>query len=150
MNLYASPIDLTKLIPTGGVSKFYYVSDTKLSGVYGLGAFQTLGQTGISPDINFYPNPGGGSYGSANTPHNYIESGQAFILSSTGTAGTLSFSETDKYTASIGNTTMLLGQGTGGKKSQLRTRLHSVSSNGTAELLDGVLIQYNEEYSDGY
>ena len=47
-NPYASEIDLSNLSITGGVKKFYTVWDPKLGGAFGLGAFQTLGQTGGS------------------------------------------------------------------------------------------------------
>jgi hypothetical protein len=49
--------------------------DPKLLGTSGLGAYHLYASNGYDPV------PGGGSYG--NTPNSRIESGQAFIVSST-------------------------------------------------------------------
>jgi hypothetical protein len=144
-NPYASEIDLRNLSRTGGVKAFYTVWDPKLGGAFGLGAFQTLGQTGGSGDLNFYATPGGGSYGSV--AHNFIESGQAFLVqTSSAPAGAVSFKESDKAAGS--NPLLLRPQSpSSGKQAQLRTSLYVLNASG-ASLADGTLIQYNDTYSN--
>lgn len=92
-NPYASQIDFTLLTRTGGVDNKYYTWDPTLGGAYGVGAYQTITATN-----SWVPVPGGGNYTGA---HKNIESGQAFIVKSTSTAGTINFAETVKTGSSV-------------------------------------------------
>ncbi|MEI8053838.1 MAG: PKD-like domain-containing protein, partial [Bacteroidota bacterium] len=139
-NPYASAISLSRLIRTGGVQDAYYVWDPKLTAIgpnsaYGLGGFQSIVKNGTGYTVI----PGGGSY-PTNTITN-IESGQAFLVRAFGTAGTVSFAENQK---SIGG-----GSVTRNYSSipQIKTNL-SVLYNGNTILIDGVLSQFDEIYSN--
>ena len=92
-NPYASQIDFTLLTRTGGVDNKYYTWDPTLGGAYGVGAYQTITATN-----SWVPVPGGGNYTGV---HKNIESGQAFIVKSTSTAGTINFAETVKTGSSV-------------------------------------------------
>lgn len=94
-NPYASAIDFTLLARTGGVGNVFYVWDPLLNGYYGLGGFQT-----ISSATGYVPSPGGTTNYPTGVPVTTIESGQAFLVYATGSAGTVSFEEADKVTSS--------------------------------------------------
>jgi hypothetical protein len=92
-NPYASAIDLTKLIYTGGSATINIkVWDPKLTGAYGLGAFQDISLFGT----DFLVSPGGGSYGIAGSIQNTIESGLAFFIQGSATPRTIQFPEVSK------------------------------------------------------
>lgn len=97
-NPYASAIDIRKL-DTAGLGGNFYVWDPKLTGVWGLGAYQTLYQSGTEYRII----PGGGSYGPLNSFTDTLESGQAFFVKAWSVPGTLTFKENAK---NIGARTM--------------------------------------------
>ena len=145
-NPYASAIDLHKIGLSGGVAKIFTVWDPKLSGIYGLGAFQYLAQTGVVGDNNYYATPGTGSYGKV--ANNFIQSGQAFLVQATVSAGTVTFDESAK--ASGSKEVLRQGTVTGGigKLAQLRADLYGVNTDTSTFLTDGNLIQYDESYSN--
>lgn len=94
-NPYASTVDFTLLARTGGVGSVFYVWDPLMNGYYGLGGFQT-----ISSATGYVPSPGGTTNYPTGVPVTTIESGQAFLVYATGSAGTVSFEEADKVTSS--------------------------------------------------
>ncbi|HML58905.1 MAG TPA: hypothetical protein PKA85_11090 [Ferruginibacter sp.] len=94
-NPYASAIDFTLLARTGGVGSTFYVWDPLLNGYYGLGGFQT-----ISSATGYVPSPGGTTNYPTGVPVTTIESGQAFLVYATASAGSVSFEEADKVTTS--------------------------------------------------
>ena len=85
------------------------------------------------------------------SPNNYIQSGQAFILQSVGAGGTFTFKEGDKAPAISGPlvTTPNPVDPTLQRISSLRATLYGISANGTPVLLDGVLDQFDDAYSNG-
>ena len=87
-NPYASQIDFTQLTKTGGVANVFYTWDPSLYGSYGVGGYQTMSATNA-----WVPVPGGGNYTGVQKT---IESGQAFFVYSSGSAGSISFSESVK------------------------------------------------------
>ena len=97
-NPYASAIDIRRLdtVALGGI---FYVWDPKLTGIWGLGAYQTLYQSGAEYRII----PGGGSYGPLNSFTDTLESGQAFFVKAWSAPGALTFKESAK---NIGARTM--------------------------------------------
>jgi uncharacterized repeat protein (TIGR01451 family) len=99
-NPYASPIDFTKITKTASVDNKFYVWDPYLSGVYGLGGYQTLSSTN-----NWQPVPGGTTPYPAGISSSIIQSGQAFFVHSTNSTSTIAkeintitFSESCKST----------------------------------------------------
>lgn len=92
-NPYASQVDFTQLSRTGGVDNKFYAWDPTLSGSYGVGGYQTISSTN-----SWIPVPAGGQYAGV---HKTIESGQAFFVHATSSAGTISFTETAKTGSGI-------------------------------------------------
>lgn len=135
-NPYPSEIDLTRIKTGGGVQNSFYVWDPMLTGVNGLGAFQTLT---YNPGADTYDvTPGGGSY-PAQTK--YIQSGQAFFVHASGNSGTVSFTENSKSdgTSNIGYKNTFV-------TNQLRSNLYSING-GKSYLLDGTLSVYQNSNS---
>ena len=85
-NPYASPLDLRKIAQS--LSVFFYVWDPNRGGIYGLGAFQTLSWNNGTGNYDVVP---GGSSSYPGNIDNFIESGQAFLVS--GGATTLPLKE---------------------------------------------------------
>lgn len=142
-NPYASAIDLRKLTSSGGLVQSISVWDPRAQGAYSLGAFTTLTKDLL--DGNFYATPGSTSYPGTTTAYNIIESGQAFFIQATGSAGSIFFDEDAKVSGS--NPQLLRGQSGPGRQSQLRTNLFvGIGTNMT--LADGTLIQYDATYSN--
>lgn len=143
-NPYASAIDLTSSgIDRENLADVYYVWDPQLTTLgsnssYGLGAYQTLT---LGMDGNYHVTPGGGSYGAGGSIRNTIESGQAFMVLSSGGLGRIEFSEDAKVEGSN-----LVSRASVLPESEIRTNLY-VMHNGYQVLLDGVASQFNEAYS---
>ena len=141
-NPYASAIDFRALTITGGVqTDFFYLWDPKLTSIgvnssYGLGGIQSFSWNGTSFDVT----PGGGSYSGSNRN---IESGQAFFVHAPFSAGTVSFTETAKISGSNS-----VNRAPSAALKQLRTNLYVISG-GNSILLDGNLVQYNRDHSNG-
>ncbi len=140
-NPYASAIDIRKLTKTGGVDEFIYVWDPQLGGNYSLGAFVTLS---LSGDGNYYAIPQSPTYGPG--PHNYIQSGQAFLVQATGTNGNVSFTESAKSSGSMLVTTPARNPQLVPK---LMTNLYGINADGSTILNDGVLNTFGDSYSNG-
>ncbi|MES2431454.1 MAG: hypothetical protein V4556_10975 [Bacteroidota bacterium] len=125
-NVYPSAIDFDALTKSN-VSRSFIVWDPKLTGVYGLGAYQYPFWDGEIWDVI----PGEGSYASG--PYNIIQSGQAFFVQSDGNGdGSVQLGETSKVSGSK-NVYRPLGNGIATK---LKTRLYVVNGT-TSNLLDG-------------
>lgn len=102
-NPYASAIDWTTLTKTGGIeANRFYVWDPTL-GSASLGGYQVI-QYFVGTG-NYIATPGGFSANSIynaslSSDYRNIQSGQAFFVHTTGTAGTVSFSESNKVSGS--------------------------------------------------
>ena len=138
-NPYAATLDMRNISRTG-IKDFFYLWDPKLSGAYGLGGYQTFSYDGSDYIIT----PGGGSFGDSGTVSNFIPNGQAFLVQATAAGGSLSFEEADK---TGGGTQVSRPARAPGQ--QLRTTLYGVSSNGSTFVADGLLVNYDENYSSG-
>ncbi len=144
-NPYASAIDFSKLNKTGGVLDAFYVWDPKLTNTnvsaYGFGGYQTFIGNGNG---TYRVIPGGGSYDSINTNNvlGNIQSGQAFFVHATGVSGAVGFSESSKVDGSA-----LVARGSAMQRMQLETKL-SVINNNQKVLLDGVVTEYHDEFSN--
>jgi uncharacterized repeat protein (TIGR01451 family) len=100
-NPYASPIDFTKITKSASIDNMFYAWDPYLSGMYGLGGYQTLSSTN-----NWEPVPGGTTAYPAGLASPTIQSGQAFFVHSTDTSSvttkdinTITFTENCKSAA---------------------------------------------------
>ncbi len=140
-NPYAAALDMKKvmLAKAGGVNEFFTVWNSNLGGTYGYGAYQT-----------FSLNPGNGNYESTPGPvtNNFIQSGQAFIVQTTGGAGNMVFNEHSKANASGGFITFFRPERPSGRAAQLRTNLYVVNADGSSTIADGTLQQFSDEYDN--
>jgi hypothetical protein len=129
-NPYASAIDLRLLPYTGVAANAFYVWDPKLTGTYGLGAFQT-----VTKNVTDYTvSPGGGSYGTSGSINNFIQSGAAFFVKGSGTGGTLTFKESSKD-----NNSAQVMRAQGDALPVVRMNLY-IRSGADAELVDGASV----------
>ena len=140
-NPFASAIDMRTIGRTADIDSFIYVWDPNLTGV-GYGAFQTF--TFI--DGNYYPTPGGGSYGAANVPYNMIASGQAFFVygSTSGSGGVFTIKETDKAY----NDLPLVFRPAQMPETEIRNNLYILNADSSTALLDGVLTIVGGNYNN--
>ena len=137
-NPYASAIQIDKIRTTGGIKDVIAVWDPKLGGSYGLGGFQYLTKSGD----HFIAIPGGRSYDS---PVYEIQSGQAFFVEASNTAGTVYFTEDAKV---AGSRIVMRPEGNPGRERQLRTNLFGLNADGTAFITDAVISRYDESFSN--
>jgi hypothetical protein len=144
-NPYASAIDVRNIAKTGGVNEFFYVWDPRLGGSYGYGAYQYFYNSGDAGN-DYYVSPGGGSYGSLGTVNNYIQSGQAFLVQSSGTAGTVSFDESDK--APGNNLLFTTPNSAPPVLSMFNTSIYGFNTDGSTSLVDGTLVLFGSNYSN--
>ena len=130
-NPYASRIQMPHTI--GGFGTTYSVWDPLLTGSNGVGAFVTYSWAGswssnVTPASPIQPG--------------IIESGAAFLVQFPGIS-TLTLNETDKISGSaqVFNPATAPGD-------QIRINLSSINNDGTTSLVDGVLVNYNDIYSN--
>lgn len=138
-NPYASAIDIRN-ITKSGTKDFFYVWDPMLSGANGYGGYQTFSNNGNG---NYVVTPGGGSYGGAGSINNYIQSGQAFFVQGGISDGTISFSESCKTSGSN-----VVNTPAGLPLPELRTTLIGINNDNSTYIADGVLVNYNDSYSN--
>ncbi|MEP6597581.1 MAG: T9SS type A sorting domain-containing protein, partial [Ginsengibacter sp.] len=144
-NPYASALDMRKISIAGGIDRTFYIWDPKLTSPLGLGAYQTFKFIGN----DFYPTPGFGSYGNPSLAYNYIQSGQAFFVTATGLNGSITIMENAKANVdspSVNNTSVFRSMAS--QIQLLRTTLYSVSPDGTADVMDGVLNLFDDNFSN--
>jgi hypothetical protein len=136
-NPYAASIDFATLSRVN-VANTFYVWDPMMTGTSGVGAFVT-----VSYGVSSY------SVTASVSPINqYIQSGSAFLIAGSGTAGTITIKETDKS-----NQSSVSLQRPQGITRELRIDLSLVNPDKSLSLFDGVLVDYDNEYSndiDGY
>ena len=135
-NPYASTLDLRNISQSNSI--FYYVWDPNRGGNYGFGGFTTLSWNS-STDYEVVP-ANGGSYGAIN---NYIASGQAFFVSGAGVS--IQINENAKTAATIA---IIPFTPAGVPSQKLRSNLYSVNADGETFLADGVLISFDDNYSN--
>ncbi len=133
-NPYPSAIDLRNLSQSSSI--FYYVWDPNRGGANGFGGFSTLYWDGAT-DYDVLP-ANTGSYGATN---NYIDNGQAFFVSGT---GTIQLSENAKTSATFSISPFIPVSA----RVKLRSNLYSVNADGASFLADGVLTDFADNYSN--
>ncbi len=147
-NPYASALDLRQITKSGGANEFFYVWDPRLGGNYGYGGYQTLSFNGT----DYEATPGKGSYSDPVSSYvgtidnaNYIQSGQAFLVQATGSDGYVNFTEAAKDNGSALFTTP---NPVPRLWELFKTSLYNVNADGSTTLLDGVLNNFGESYSN--
>jgi hypothetical protein len=143
-NPFASTIDFRNISTSGAVNtKNFVMWDPALTGTFGVGAYQYFTRS-AGPGSDYTVFPGGGSYGSAGSVSNFVQSGQAFMLQNSG-AGTVIIDESSKATTSTSNVFRPMPNNTTAKISIL---LSSVEADNSTNLLDGALMMYGNDFSD--
>ncbi len=141
-NPYPSRIDMRNIVRGSNLIDAYQVWDAKLGGTYGVGGFQTFSKSGA----NYVVAPGGGSYGSNGSIHNFIESGAAFyIQSTTNTNNTAQVTEACKASAS--NTNSFRPSGILADDKRVSFTLYALNP-GSDDVVDGGLVFFNDIYSN--
>ncbi len=142
-NPYASAIDLSKLIRTGGVQDVYYVWDPKLTPTYYGGGYRTLVRVGEGY-IAVPPDPNTSSYYNASNQNINIQSGQAFFVKADSALGdgTLSFNENCK----VKNDAIVTRTTTESVK-KIFVNLNRETNEGSV-LLDGVVSLFDETFQN--
>ena len=136
-NPYASAIDFSLLSTTGSVDSKFYVWDPLLTNNYnGLGGYQTISSTNA-----WKPVPGGTANYDATVACKTIQSGQAFFVSSSGSGGTVSFTEACKVNGSI---IVNRQTNTNGNRQYFRLNMY----NAAGKLSDGNVVAFDEDFSN--
>ncbi len=138
-NPYASAIDLDYMVTAGSGNGFTNLTndvsvwDPLLPGSFGLGGYQTL-----SSANSFKPTAGGTTYYMAGVPYPNIQSGQAFFVLSSGSAGTVKFTEDAKL-----STSRLVNRTDPSERKYFRATLH----NNSGAVTDGNAVVFDSSYS---
>ena len=138
-NLYPSRIDFSSLPRTGGVDNAFYVWDSKIHSGNSLGVYQAFSGTN-----NYLCPIGGGSYTQGVT-NITIESGQAFFVHTTGSAGTVTLTEASK--TGLGNTLGLRPATPTSQLVKIDSRLFSLNITDTT-IADANVVVFNNSYSN--
>lgn len=143
-NPYPSTIDFRTLSISGsGSTKTFVMWDPALTGTAGVGAYQYFTQSGgAGTDYTVFP--GGGSYGSAGTVNNFVQSGQAFLVTNNG-AATLVINENSKASSSNSAVFRPMPDNITGK---ISTILYGFEADSSTTVLDGAMVMYRNEYTD--
>ena len=135
-NPYASSVNFNTVTKTN-VQDFLWVFDPTLGGAFGLGGFIAIDASG-NPQIStsYYANP---------ALNRIIQSGQAVFVysSSSTTAGSVTFKESDKITDS-----RLVFRETQSNSPSLRSSLFYQTSDGAYKLSDGNLVMIHDSFSN--
>ncbi|MGN6567148.1 MAG: T9SS type A sorting domain-containing protein, partial [Flavipsychrobacter sp.] len=153
-NPYQSPVNFATLTKTN-VQNSFYLWDPKMGGTYGVGAYVTVSWNGTSYDV---------TPASVSPESQYIQPWQSFMVRSTGSAGSITFKESDKVSTPVNNVYRTVGNGNNPLSSisagnaltlreapagqSLRINLQTISEDNTPALLDEVLTTYGTAYSN--
>jgi len=140
-NPYPSSIDMRTITKSAGVQNVFYLWDPKLSGSYGLGAYQTFTLNGG----NYTVTPGGGSYGASGSAENLIRSGAAFFVKGAagGGGGAVTLMENAKTFDGTAGAVFF----TAGKAEALYCNLYAANTT-PAMIVDGISVNYDDDYSN--
>lgn len=141
-NPFASPINFATISRTN-VKNSFYVWDPKMGGTYGVGAYVNISYNGTGYDV---------TPASVSPESQYIQSGQAFLVQSTGAAGSIMIKESDK-SATPAQNVFRKADGTDAplfapaRNAQgLRINLQTINDAGT-NILDEVFTSYSRNFS---
>ena len=142
-NPFASPIDFATLTKNN-VQNNFYLWDPKLGGQFGVGGYVLLSFNGSGYDI---------TPAAVSPESQYIQSGQGFLVHSTGSAGNLVIKESDKSATaatnvfrSTNNTSPAVTSNTSTKG--LRATLLVVNKDNSTAVLDESLTSYSPYFSN--
>lgn len=138
-NPYASAIDYTSLA-SSNLQNYIWVFDPNYGGTtYGLGRFNAIDVTSGNPQLltPFY---------SDIVQNTLIQSGQAFLVRSTSSAGSISFNETDKISGS--RLVSRANQNNAIITPSIRSTISFLDTDGRYKISDGNLVMFEDAYSD--
>ena len=137
-NPYASAVDARLIsganVTSSGAHPDIYVWDPTIYGGYGVGKFVLLSYNAG----NYTADDATGLY-NASAVNNFIQSGQAFMVKSSGGTGSVTFHDADKTTAS-NDVSFTAGHG-----QTLRTSMYSIDNGTTANGADGALVIFGDD-----
>jgi CSLREA domain-containing protein len=131
-NPFASPINFVT-ITKNNLQNSFYVWDPKMAGPDGVGGWVNISWNGSSYDV---------TPAAVSPESQYIQSGQGFMVHSTGVAGSIVIKETDKAAVPATNVFRSSNIAHG-----VRITLQSVEEDGVA-VLDEVFSSYSPAFSD--
>ena len=134
-NPFASPINFQSITRTN-VQNSFYVWDPKLPGASNVGAFVSVSWNGSSYDVTPAP---------VSSISQYIQSGQAFMVRSNGSAGSLVIKETDK---SVTPAADVFGTASRNTETARGLKLNLQTEDGSNVLLDGVFLSFGSRFSE--
>ncbi|MEP7141580.1 MAG: Ig-like domain-containing protein [Ferruginibacter sp.] len=132
-NPFASPINFAT-ITKSNVQNNFYLWDPKLGGSTGVGGYVLLSFNGSSYDITPAP---------VSPESQLIQSGQGFLVHSTGTLGSLTIKESDKSATAATNVFRSANTTKG-----LRTSLQIVDADRSVSMLDEAFTSYSPVFSN--
>jgi len=141
-NPYPSRLDMRQIARTGGLVDAFQVWDPKLSGAYGAGGYQTFTKNTLTG--NYQVSPGAGSYGANGSVQNYIESGSAFFVQSTGSSGSVQVLESSKAS---GSQDVFRPSAPLSGSSRVLFNLYANNLNST-DMVDGGFVDFDDVYSN--
>ncbi|MGZ8561550.1 MAG: T9SS type A sorting domain-containing protein, partial [Flavisolibacter sp.] len=130
-NPYASPINFAT-ITRSNVANNFYLWDPKMGGTYGVGAYVNVSFNGVGYDV---------TPASVSPESQYIQSGQGFIVASTGVAGSLTIKESDKSATPATNVFRTVNS------SGFRITLQAINEDHSTAVLDEAYNSYSSMYS---
>ena len=137
-NPFASPIDFSKFT-RNNVQNNFYLWDPKLGGKYGVGGYVNVSFNGTSYDV---------TPAAVSPESQLIQSGQSFLVKSTGAAGSLVIKEADKSATPATNVfVMNPGNNPSDNSQGIRVNLQTIDEENQPALLDEVYSSYNNRYS---
>lgn len=138
-NPYASAIDFNSL-SNSNLQNYIWVFDPNYGGTtYGLGRFNAIDVTDGNPQLltPFY---------SDIAQNTLIQSGQAFLVRSNSSAGSISFNETDKISGS--RLVSRENQNNAIITPSIRSTISFLDTDGRYKISDGNLVKFEDAYSD--
>ena len=138
-NPYASAIDYNALTKSN-LQGYIWVFDPNIGGTtYGLGRFNAIDVSNGNPQLatSFYAN---------NAQNTKIQSGQAFLVRSSGLVGSISFKESDKISGS--RLVLRADENNVNITPSIRTTISFLDTDGRYKISDGNLIMFDEVYAD--
>lgn len=144
-NPFASPINFAS-VTKNNVTNGFYVWDPKMGGTNGVGAYVNVSFNGTGYDV---------TPASVSPESQYIQSGQSFLVQSTGTAGSLVIKESDKSATTAQNVFRQSADDAGDglvfapAKNASGLRINLQAADGSAKgVLDEVFASYSNSFSD--
>jgi hypothetical protein len=134
-NPFASPINFQTITKTNVMNKFW-VWDPKVTGATNVGGFVSVSWNGSSYDVTPAP---------VSAISQYIQSGQAFMVQSTGSAGSLVIKETDKSATAAAD---VFASASRNREAGRGLKLNLFTEEGSEVLLDGIFLSYSSRFSD--